>query len=88
MKDEAYIIVRGKELAPNDVIIHIGERFVINSMGFGRGAGSFDFGEYIWVEGKWANSTSSRKEEFWLLRESPIVKAVYDSSRLVPHNVI
>lgn len=74
---ETYIIVKGSELRNGDTIIHRGNRFTIEVCGPGHGAGSLDFGEYVWIEGSFsAHVNSPEPKTFWLYENSPIVKCV------------
>lgn len=77
--NEKYIIVRAKELLSNDVIIHNGLRFSIEKCGCGKGAFSYDFGDYFWVEGKFINThplDPKPNKTFWLFQNSPTIKCV------------
>ena len=75
-----YILIEGKDLVVGDIIIHNHERFCVTSCGHGAGAGSFDFGEYVWVKGYfigpkgWKLFRGRTKEEFWTYKECPVIK--------------
>ncbi len=75
--NEKYVIVRGENLKNGDIIIHKGSRFKIENCGMGLGAGSFDFGVYISVDGHFTSSWNPyKRENFWLYKNSPIVKCI------------
>lgn len=59
-------IVTGKQLVAGDNIVNQGVRVAIKDCGPGKGAGDFEFGEYVWI--KPDNGSS-----FWLFENSPIV---------------
>lgn len=78
-ENEKYVIVRAKELQVNDIIIERGIRFEINQVILGHGAGSFDFGEYVSIQGHFVNGNPTDpypEKSFWLYRESPTIKCV------------
>ena len=50
-----YSLVLGKELKIGDRIIHNYCSFIITNYGFGKFAGSIEFGEYICIEGRFIN---------------------------------
>lgn len=77
--NEQYIIVRGRDLKNNDLIIQNGLRFEIQNCQFGKFAGSFEFGEYITIIGKFINTNPTDInpiKTFWVYQDSPIVKCV------------
>lgn len=77
--EEKYIIVRAKELENKNIIIHLGSRFEIYACGQGVGAGSYEFGEYVWIKGSFVNSNPTDLypvKDFWLYQESPIIKCI------------
>lgn len=73
---EQYSLCEVKDLNPGDVIVHNYAKFMIIKCGQGTGAGSFDFGNYFWIEGYY---TSSQRDEegliiFWSYEACPMIK--------------
>lgn len=78
-ENESYVITTGKELKPKDIIIHVGLRFEILACGIGKGAESFEFGSYFWIEGKFINShplDNNPIKGFWIFENSPIIRCL------------
>lgn len=73
-KDVTYEIVIGDDLKPGDIIIHRGGRFVISECGPGFGAGTDDYGQYVWVRGH--HRMTKTPDDFWLCQASPTIKVV------------
>ena len=78
-ENETYIIIKGKEIQINDIIIYLGMRFRVFGFGLGKGAGSFEFGEYVWLEGEFINTNPTDSQpikRFWLFENTPVVKCI------------
>ncbi len=69
-------IVSGKDLRPNDEIIHNYDSFKVQECQEGKGAGN-DFGEYIRIVGNFNGTYVDPKmpaQEFWTFQNSPVVR--------------
>lgn len=76
-KDATYILIQGKELEVGDVIIHKHARCLVTHCNPGKGAGSFDFGEYIAVRAnKLTGQVGFLEHEFWTYENCPVILEV------------
>lgn len=64
-------IVLGKDLKAGDVIVYDSAKVVVVECTPGKGAGSFDFGEYVSL--KVARSYQDIVDTVWTFAECPIV---------------
>lgn len=73
-KEAVYKVVLGKDLSVGNIIIHNYQRCLITEVSQGRGAGSFEFGEYVGVVADKLTSWSNAKSvDFWTYENCPII---------------
>jgi hypothetical protein len=66
-----YKIISGKDLKQGMIIIHNYRSFLIIDCGPGSGAGSLEFGEYVWVKAMCLDNRV--QEDFWACENCPVV---------------
>lgn len=76
-KGATYKMVWGKDLSVGDIVVHNYQRCVLTSVSRGRGAGSFDYGEYVSViANKTTSWSNSREVDFWTYENCPVIVEV------------